>query len=89
MTRLDFGSVALAVALFISAGCAQAGGVNMTAPPTGDYKKVSGLVALPDFIPGLGTLFVNQQEAIDAALCRDNCSSVWRRNRPNDRDPRG
>jgi hypothetical protein len=31
----------------------------MTAPPTGDYKKVSGLVALPDFIPGLGTLYVD------------------------------
>ena len=59
MKRLDFGSVALAIALFTSAGCAQASGVNMTAPPTGAYKKVSGLVALPDFIPGLGTLYVD------------------------------
>lgn len=31
---------------------------QMTAPPGGDYKKVSGLVALPDFLPGLGTLYV-------------------------------
>lgn len=29
------------------------------APPGGDYKKVSDLVKLPDFIPGLGTLYVN------------------------------
>jgi len=31
---------------------------QMTAPPGGDYKKVSSLVALPDFLPGLGTLYV-------------------------------
>ena len=30
----------------------------MMAPPGGNYKKVSELVALPDFIPGLGTLYV-------------------------------
>src|SRR5438105_619439 len=29
------------------------------APPGGAYKKVSSLVALPDFIPGLGTLYVD------------------------------
>ncbi len=29
------------------------------APPPQPYKKVSGLVALPDFVPGLGTLYVN------------------------------
>jgi len=28
------------------------------APPRGDYKKVSELVKLPDFLPGLGTLYV-------------------------------
>lgn len=28
------------------------------APPSGDYKEVSTLVALPNFIPGLGTLYV-------------------------------
>lgn len=33
--------------------------VNAADPmPGGDYKKVSSLVALPDFIPGLGTLYV-------------------------------
>ena len=29
------------------------------APPGGPYKKVSELVKLPDFLPGLGTLYVN------------------------------
>lgn len=29
------------------------------APPGGAYKKVSSLVKLPDFLPGLGTLYVN------------------------------
>jgi hypothetical protein len=28
-------------------------------PPGGKYKKVSTLVPLPDFIPGLGTLYVD------------------------------
>ena len=59
MKRLNVTSLALAIALYMLAGCVQAGGVNMTAPPTGDYKKVSGLVALPDFIPGMGTLYVD------------------------------
>ena len=30
-----------------------------TAPPGGDYKKVSDLVKLPEFLPGLGTLYVD------------------------------
>lgn len=29
------------------------------APPGGNFKKVSTLVALPDFLPGLGTLYVD------------------------------
>lgn len=29
------------------------------APPGGNYKKVSELVALPDFVPGLGQLYVD------------------------------
>jgi hypothetical protein len=29
------------------------------APPGGGYKKVSTLVKLPDFLPGLGTLYVD------------------------------
>ena len=33
--------------------------MSKKAPPGGNYKKVSSLVALPDFIPGLGTLYVD------------------------------
>jgi hypothetical protein len=29
------------------------------APPGGDYKKLSALAQLPDYFPGLGTLYVN------------------------------
>ncbi len=29
------------------------------APPGGAYQKVSALVPLPDFVPGLGTLYVD------------------------------
>lgn len=31
----------------------------MQAPPAEPYQQVSNLVALPDFIPGLGTLYVD------------------------------
>ena len=40
-----------------SAGCAQA--QAPMAPPGGEYKKVSTLVPLPDYLPGLGTLYVD------------------------------
>ncbi len=30
-----------------------------TAPPGGEYKKVSDLVKLPEFLPGMGTLYVD------------------------------
>jgi hypothetical protein len=53
------GFAALAVATLLLAGCAQMGGGTMTAPPGGPYQKVSALVPLPDFIPGLGTLYVD------------------------------
>lgn len=34
-------------------------------PPSGDYQKVSDLVELPDFVPGLGVLYV-QPETLPA-----------------------
>ena len=37
-------------------GTARAASASMS-PPAG-YEKVSGLVKLPDFLPGLGTLFL-------------------------------
>ena len=46
-----------ALALVAMAGVAIADDVTK-APPGGDYQQVSKLVALPDFIPGLGALYV-------------------------------
>jgi hypothetical protein len=31
----------------------------LKAPPGGDYKQLSSIAQLPDFLPGLGTLYVN------------------------------
>jgi hypothetical protein len=53
------GFAVLTMATLLLAGCAQLGGAKMTAPPDGPYQKVSALVPLPDFIPGLGTLYVD------------------------------
>jgi uncharacterized protein len=53
-----FVSIGLALAVFATVGCTSAM-VQQKAPPAGNYKKVSTLVALPDFIPGLGTLYVD------------------------------
>lgn len=44
---------AIAVAAALTAA-----GTATAADPGGDYKKVSTLVELPEFIPGMGTLYV-------------------------------
>jgi hypothetical protein len=51
--------LAVSLALIVSAGGAVVALAQQTAPPSGEYKKVSTLVALPDFVPGLGTLYVD------------------------------
>ncbi|MCE3249467.1 MAG: hypothetical protein K0R41_3292 [Geminicoccaceae bacterium] len=48
---------AAAITLFAITAAACAGQTKTTAPG-GDYQKVSELVPLPEFIPGLGTLYV-------------------------------
>jgi hypothetical protein len=52
-----FVSVGLALAVLATIGCTSTM-AQQTAPPS-NYKKVSTLVSLPDFIPGLGTLYVD------------------------------
>jgi hypothetical protein len=52
-----FVSVGLALAVLATVGCTSAM-AQQTAPPS-NYKKVSTLVSLPDFLPGLGTLYVD------------------------------
>ena len=58
MKRYAASTIALLLAM-TGAACAGDMKSDMKAePPGGDYAKVSSLVALPDFIPGLGTLYV-------------------------------
>lgn len=60
MTRTLF--VAAAAALAVSFGAPHAMAAEssvMNAPPGNSYKAVSSLVKLPDFVPGMGQLFVD------------------------------
>ncbi|MEO5814086.1 MAG: hypothetical protein ABIT20_02285 [Gemmatimonadaceae bacterium] len=56
MRRLALSAVLGAALLFTASEVASA---QNTAPPGGAYQKVSALVALPDYLPGLGTLYVD------------------------------
>jgi hypothetical protein len=49
-------AVGLCLVVLATLGCGST--MAQSAPPS-NYKKVSTLVALPDFIPGLGTLYVD------------------------------
>lgn len=51
---------AAALAFSLGASCAMAAESSaLKAPPASPYKAVSSLVKLPDFIPGMGQLFVD------------------------------
>ena len=50
--------VVVAVGFFGVIGYWQTAAGQAMAPPGEEYKKVSSLVNLPDFLPGLGTLYV-------------------------------
>jgi hypothetical protein len=50
-------SVGLAAGFLVTLACSSSM-AQQPAPPS-NYKKVSTLVALPDFVPGLGTLYVD------------------------------
>ena len=50
------GAMALAAMLLASSETAWA---QSSAPPGGSFQKVSALVALPDYLPGMGTLYVD------------------------------
>ena len=57
MKRITVAALSFALALVLAApSTTQA---QTKAPPGGTYKAVSTLVPLPDFIPGLGTLYVD------------------------------
>jgi hypothetical protein len=54
---LEITVIALALG-FAAVGVAPVA-AQQTAPPGGAFQKVSALVALPDFLPGMGTLYVD------------------------------
>ena len=57
--------LAAAVIGALVSGPALAGGSVERSPPPPQYKKVSTLVQLPDFLPGLGTLYVDPKTLPD------------------------
>lgn len=56
--RRNLITLAVCVALALSLAPAAARSLR-NAPPPAPYKKVSQLVKLPDFVPGIGTLYVD------------------------------
>jgi len=60
MSRHPGRSLVMALAMLVGVALpALASAADPATPPPANYKKVSSLVALPDFIPGLGTLYVD------------------------------
>ena len=62
--RTPMAGIVLALGALLVGGAFQAADAQMDhgemmAPPGGAYKKVSSLVELPDFIPGIGVLYVD------------------------------
>jgi hypothetical protein len=49
----------LGAGLLVLAGCAGSVRAQQPAGPSPEYKKVSTLVPLPDYLPGMGTLYVD------------------------------
>lgn len=58
LDRMTIATLGAALA-FTAPACAQDRGALHQAPPAAPYAKVSDLVALPEFLPGLGTLYVD------------------------------
>jgi hypothetical protein len=59
MKRLFLGALGAAFGLGLLLATPQSAVAQRKAPPGGTYKKVSTLVQLPDFLPGLGTLYAD------------------------------
>jgi hypothetical protein len=57
MKRLTLVALTVSGGLMLARPCVAA--AQSSAPPGGAYKMVSSLVPLPDFVPGLGTLYVD------------------------------
>jgi hypothetical protein len=59
MKRLALTTLAGVLAVGLLSGTPDSASAQSKAPPSGAYKKVSALVPLPDFVPGLGSLYVD------------------------------
>ena len=59
MKRLPLSALTALIGIGLFAASPTVVEAQAKAPPGGAYKKVSTLVALPDFVPGLGTLYVD------------------------------
>ena len=59
MKRSTYGALLLFVGIALVVATPRLGAAQRKAPPGGAYKKVSALVPLPDFLPGLGTLYAD------------------------------
>jgi hypothetical protein len=57
-TRLGIGSMGLGLAVLLLTGVGGSVTAQPMAPPGGDYKKASEVVGVAEFVPGLGTLYV-------------------------------
>lgn len=62
MARITFLAVALALALVSIPLAAQKTASHAATPPP-NFKKVSSIVNLPDWLPGLGTLYIDPATA--------------------------
>jgi hypothetical protein len=59
MKRFILGALSAGLGLGLLLAAPQTAAAQRKAPPGGAYKKVSTLVQLPDFLPGLGTLYAD------------------------------
>jgi hypothetical protein len=59
MRRFIFGALSAGLCLGLLLAAPQTAAAQRKAPPGGAYKKVSTLVQLPEFLPGLGTLYAD------------------------------
>lgn len=59
MNKIETGLMAAVLSVTLLALSAPAVEAQSQAPPGGDFQKVSELVELPEFIPGLGVLWVD------------------------------
>jgi hypothetical protein len=59
MKRFILGALSVGLGIGLLLAAPQTAAAQRKAPPGGAYKKVSTLVQLPEFLPGLGTLYAD------------------------------